>query len=52
MPESFSALFKIVSFTAAKTSRIFDVSVAWVKLEFCQPMVLNQLLLTGRSATY
>jgi hypothetical protein len=32
MPESLSAFCKIVSFTAAKTSRIFDVSVACVKL--------------------
>lgn len=32
MPESLSALFRIVSFTAAKTSRMLDVSVACVKL--------------------
>jgi hypothetical protein len=32
MPESLSALFNIVSFTAANTSRIFDVSVACVRL--------------------
>lgn len=32
MPVSFRALLRIVSFTAAKTSRIFDVSVACVKL--------------------
>lgn len=32
MPESFRALFKIVSLTAAKTRRMFDVSVACVKL--------------------
>jgi hypothetical protein len=32
MPESFSAFCNIVSFTAAKTSRIFDVSVACVRL--------------------
>lgn len=31
IPESFSALFRIVSLTAAKTSRMFDVSVACVK---------------------
>lgn len=33
IPESLSALFSMVSFTAAKTSRIFEVSVACVKLE-------------------
>lgn len=32
MPESLSALLRMVSFTAAKTSRILEVSVAWVKL--------------------
>ena len=32
MPESFSAFCNIVSFTAANTSRIFDVSVACVRL--------------------
>jgi len=32
MPESFRAFWRIVSFTAAKTSRIFDVSVACVRL--------------------
>jgi len=32
MPESFSAFCNIVSFTAAKTSRMFDVSVACVRL--------------------
>lgn len=32
IPESFNAFCKIVSFTAAKTSLIFDVSVACVKL--------------------
>lgn len=33
MPESASALWRIVSLTAAKTRRIFEVSVAWVKLQ-------------------
>jgi hypothetical protein len=33
MPESFSAFCNIVSFTAAKTRRIFDVSVACVRLQ-------------------
>lgn len=33
MPESLSAFCKMVSFTAAKTSRIFDVSVACVRLD-------------------
>jgi hypothetical protein len=32
MPESFSAFCSIVSFTAAKTRRMFDVSVACVRL--------------------
>ena len=32
MPESARALCSIVSLTAAKTSRMFDVSVAWVRL--------------------
>ena len=33
MPESFKAFCRIVSLTAAKTKRIFDVSVAWVRLK-------------------
>jgi hypothetical protein len=32
MPESFNAFCSIVSLTAAKTSRMFDVSVACVRL--------------------
>jgi hypothetical protein len=32
MPESFSAFCRMVSFTAAKTRRIFEVSVACVRL--------------------
>ena len=32
MPESFRAFCKMVSLTAAKTRRILDVSVAWVRL--------------------
>ncbi len=32
MPESLRALFNIVSLTAAKTRRMFEVSVACVKL--------------------
>jgi hypothetical protein len=32
MPESFSAFCSIVSLTAAKTSRMLDVSVACVRL--------------------
>lgn len=32
MPESFNAFCKIVSFTAANTKRMFDVSVASVRL--------------------
>ena len=32
MPESANALWRMVSLTAAKTNRIFEVSVAWVRL--------------------
>lgn len=32
IPESLSALLSMVSFTAAKTNRMFDVSVACVRL--------------------
>ena len=32
IPESLRAFCKIVSLTAAKTNRMFDVSVAWVRL--------------------
>ena len=32
MPESLSALLRMVSLTAAKTNRMFDVSVACVRL--------------------
>ena len=39
MPESASALWRIVSLTAAKTRRIFEVSVAWVKLQNCDVSV-------------
>ena len=33
MPESLRAFWRMVSFTAAKTSRMFEVSVACVRLE-------------------
>ena len=33
IPESASALWRMVSFTAANTSRMLDVSVACVRLE-------------------
>lgn len=33
IPESFKAFCRIVSLTAAKTKRIFEVSVAWVRLK-------------------
>lgn len=33
IPESFRAFWRIVSFTAANTRRIFEVSVACVRLE-------------------
>lgn len=37
IPESLSALLRMVSFTAAKTNRMFDVSVACVRLgDRCQ----------------
>ncbi len=39
MPESASALWRIVSLTAAKTRRIFEVSVAWVRLHDCDVSV-------------
>ena len=39
MPESASALWRIVSLTAAKTRRMFEVSVAWVKLQNCDVSV-------------
>ena len=39
MPESASALWRIVSLTAAKTRGIFEVSVAWVKLQVCDVSV-------------
>ena len=39
MPESASALWRIVSLTAAKTRRMFEVSVAWVKLQNCNVSV-------------
>jgi hypothetical protein len=35
IPESFSAFWRIVSFTAAKTRRMFEVSVACVRLDGC-----------------
>lgn len=34
MPESARALCRMVSLTAAKTRRILDVSVAWVRLNW------------------
>lgn len=34
MPESASALWRMVSLTAAKTSRMFEVSVACVRLQY------------------
>jgi hypothetical protein len=39
IPESFKAFCSMVSFTAAKTSRIFDVSVACVKLYCVSSMI-------------
>lgn len=42
IPESASALWRIVSLTAAKTRRIFDVSVACVRLSI---HVISQFLL-------
>ena len=44
MPESLSAFCSIVSFTAANTNRMFDVSVACVKLRTqARPRVSSQL---------
>lgn len=40
MPESLRALLRIVSLTAANTKRMFDVSVACVKLgSICQQLI-------------
>jgi hypothetical protein len=39
MPESLRAFCRIVSFTAAKTSRMLDVSVACVKLKISDELV-------------
>jgi hypothetical protein len=39
MPESFKAFCKMVSLTAANTSRMFVVSVAWVKLDERQQII-------------
>ena len=47
MPESLSALLRMVSFTAAKTSRMLEVSVAWVKLH---RLVSRVTLISSRSA--
>ena len=41
MPDSARALWRIVSLTAAKTSLMFDVSVAWVRLEFASVKILG-----------
>lgn len=35
IPESLRAFWRMVSFTAAKTSRMLEVSVAWVRLLGC-----------------
>ena len=40
IPESFSAFWRIVSFTAAKTRRIFEVSVACVRLDNRQQSIM------------
>lgn len=45
MPESFRAFWRMVSLTAAKTSRIFDVSVACVRLDMINT---NTCLIQGR----
>lgn len=44
MPESFSAFCKIVSLTAAKTKRIFEVSVACVRLFSSAPEISTGIL--------
>ena len=49
MPESFSAFCSIVSFTAANTSLIFDVSVACVRLT---EQVNTGVYETSKSTTY
>jgi hypothetical protein len=49
MPESLSAFCRIVSLTAAKTSRMFDVSVACVKLEIVSVKPKRWILVVGRT---
>lgn len=44
IPESFNAFCSMVSFTAAKTSRMFDVSVACVKLYHVSFSVVSSCL--------
>jgi hypothetical protein len=44
MPESFKAFCNIVSLTAAKTSRMFDVSVACVRLAMLAMRKLYRML--------
>jgi len=36
MPESLRAFWRMVSLTAAKTRRMLEVSVAWVRLGVCE----------------
>jgi hypothetical protein len=43
MPESFRAFWRMVSLTAAKTSRIFDVSVACVRLKEVSESALEMI---------
>ena len=53
MPESLSAFCSIVSFTAANTNRMFDVSVACVKLRTqARPRVSSQLSPSHTHACY
>ena len=41
IPESFKAFCKIVSLTAAKTSRMLVVSVAWVRLKVKEEAMIS-----------
>ena len=49
MPESARALCSMVSFTAAKTSRIFEVSVACVRLH--HESAIDSVLPEGKRCT-
>ena len=51
MPESANALCRIVSFTAANTRRMFDVSVACVRLDISSSSAAALLQLSATNTT-